>query len=259
MVRDEEDVIVPVVCHLIAEGVDHVLIADNLSKDRTRARLDELARELPVTVVDDPDPAFQQGKKMTSLARTAGAAGAGWIIPFDADELWVAQGLPVAEYLRSLDRCDVSVAHLLNHRPPLLPHRDVFAAMKWRDREIGDPKVAFRYAEDVSLRNGSHSVASERALTRDDSGTLRIHHYPNRSLRQTVRKYRQGGAALALTDLDPVVGSHWRLHAGRSSARIAVTYLRMALRRPRVLDRRLPSRLPVDTHLPGAGRSFGSR
>lgn len=84
MVRNEQDVIETVIRHLLAEGVDHVLVADNLSTDQTRAILDRLSEILPVTVIDDPEPAYRQSEKVTALARRAGEQGGTWIIPFDA-------------------------------------------------------------------------------------------------------------------------------------------------------------------------------
>src|SRR5689334_9181615 len=56
MVKNEQRTIGHVVEHLLAEGLDHVIVADNLSTDRTREVLDALVvRGLPVTVVDDPE------------------------------------------------------------------------------------------------------------------------------------------------------------------------------------------------------------
>jgi hypothetical protein len=43
MVRNEEDIITDVVRHLLAQGVDAVLVVDNMSTDRTRSRLSHLA------------------------------------------------------------------------------------------------------------------------------------------------------------------------------------------------------------------------
>jgi hypothetical protein len=37
MVKDEADVIGPVIANLFAQGVDHIIAADNLSTDRTRS------------------------------------------------------------------------------------------------------------------------------------------------------------------------------------------------------------------------------
>src|SRR5262245_40129378 len=88
MVRDEEDIIEESIVHLLRQGVDRVLVADNLSNDRTRPILESLGRTLPVHVTSDPIHPYWQGEKMSLLARAATRFGASWIVPFDADELW---------------------------------------------------------------------------------------------------------------------------------------------------------------------------
>ena len=80
MVRDEADVIGYTVQHLLAEGVDRVLIADNGSVEGTGDVLRDLGKDLPVTVVPDRLVPYEQGVKMTRLARCAAAAGAAWVI-----------------------------------------------------------------------------------------------------------------------------------------------------------------------------------
>jgi hypothetical protein len=47
-------------------------------------------RDSRVHVVTDREPAYFQAAKMTRLARAAARAGADWVVPFDADELWFA-------------------------------------------------------------------------------------------------------------------------------------------------------------------------
>jgi hypothetical protein len=246
VVRNEADVVVPVVGHLLCQGVDHILIADNLSTDKTRRRLDALAAKYPVTVVDDRDPAYWQAKKMTELARRAGAHGATWIIPFDADELWCCAGGTLRDYFARFDDVDVVVADSYNHYaalyvPLLLGRRQLFAAMAKRDREPNSHKVAFRYRQDVALEMGNHDVNSVLPMRRVRDGTLQVHHYPYRGPRQMIRKVRQGAEAMRLTDYPWHVCGHWRFHAQRSNARIAGTWVKMALRRKGLVrDRRLP-------------------
>ena len=63
MVKNEADVIETTIRH-IAAHVDHVIVADNGSTDGTRELLDEL----PCEVIDDPDPAYYQSRKMSALA-----------------------------------------------------------------------------------------------------------------------------------------------------------------------------------------------
>ena len=72
MARDEADVIGSTVAHMLAQ-VDAVIVADNLSTDRTREILDQLAGGSSgrLVVVEDPDPAYRQSEKMTALALRA--------------------------------------------------------------------------------------------------------------------------------------------------------------------------------------------
>ena len=88
MVKNEADIIDRSVQHLLKQGVDHVLVADNLSTDATPDILTRLSRDHPVHVAHDRDPAHYQSWKMGLLAQAARRSGADWIVPFDADELW---------------------------------------------------------------------------------------------------------------------------------------------------------------------------
>jgi hypothetical protein len=245
MVRNEEDMIASVIRHFLSEGVDCVLVADNVSTDRTRELLDALARSNPrVTVVDDPDPAYWQSEKMTSLAQRAAAEGATWIIPFDADELWVSPGRSLRDYFSSLGNVDVVLGDWYQHYAPLLPRRrDPFVSMRWRDdRPDTLSKVAFRYRPDIVIEMGNHDVTSTSPLRRAHDGSLEVHHYRFRSFGHMVRKVRDGREAIMLTDLDAGFCWHWRIHGSLSKARLAVVWIKMALqRRNRVRDTRLPN------------------
>jgi glycosyltransferase involved in cell wall biosynthesis len=243
MVRNEQDVIVPVTRHLLAEGIDHVLIADNLSTDRTRELVEELASEGSVTIIDDPDPAYSQAAKMTQLAQRAGAAGAAWIIPFDADELWLSTSHPtLRHHLESLRGVDVVAGDWYQHYAPLLPRRDPFVAMAWRDAQPDDlTKVAFRFRPDIALTMGNHSVRSELPVRSIHDPHLEVHHYRYRTFGQMIAKSRHGKKAIELADPRPEICIHWRLHGGRTKVRLAVTWIRMALRRRgRLYDLRRP-------------------
>ena len=95
MVKDEADIVAATVAHMCGQ-VDAVIVADNNSTDGTRDILDGL----PVTVVDDPDPAYYQSRKMTALAGRARVEfDATWVIPFDADEWWYSPHGRIADVL----------------------------------------------------------------------------------------------------------------------------------------------------------------
>ena len=79
MVKNEADIIEHTVRHLLSQGVDHVLVADNLSTDSTADVLASLSAELPIHVAKDRDPAHYQALKMGLLADAARRAGADWV------------------------------------------------------------------------------------------------------------------------------------------------------------------------------------
>src|SRR5262245_51477569 len=107
MVKDEADIIGFTVARMFGQ-VDEIIIADNGSTDGTR----ELLEQLPVQLVDDPDPAYYQSRKMTDLAARAAAAGAEWVIPFDADEVWYSPFGRISDVLHGQPTSAIATADL---------------------------------------------------------------------------------------------------------------------------------------------------
>lgn len=211
MVKDEADVIAGTLRHLAGE-VDELLVADNGSTDGTRDVLADLARELPLTVVDDPDPAYFQSRKMSALARVAARRSDDvWIVPFDADELWLAPDR-IADVLAA-SRRPYAVAHLFNHLATALdePGPDPFRSMVWRQ---ADPaplhKVAFRWVPGAVIHQGNHGVSGIGEGPPLEGLTIR--HFPARSPEQFTRKALNGARAYAATDLPEQEGAHWRAY-----------------------------------------------
>ncbi len=203
MARNEADIIYSTVAHMVGQ-VDHVLVADNLSTDTTAA----LAAAAGAEVITDPDPAYRQSEKMTALAHRARAAGATFVVPFDADELWTSPHGRVADVLTG----DIVTATLFDHvtTDADLDLDDPVTRMGWRRREPGRlPKVACRTDETLTIAMGNHSATYDRDVTLT-VGLLAVRHYPYRSPEQFVSKARQGSAALALTRLPRHAGAHWR-------------------------------------------------
>lgn len=211
MVRDEADVIAGTLRHM-ADEVDWLIVADNGSTDGTRDILADLAGELPLTVLDDQDPAYYQSAKMTALANRAHARGARWIVPFDADELWYA-GDRLRTVLPGLPPdCTVAWASLYNHLRTAadLDDPDPFRSMVWRQRQPGAlPKVAVRWVPGAVIEQGNHGAQHPYGVT--GVPVLGIRHFPARSAAQFTRKGLNGAAAYqAATDLPPDMGAHWR-------------------------------------------------
>jgi hypothetical protein len=214
MVKNEEQKVEGSVRQLIAGGVDVVVIADNLSTDRTRAVLDGLTEASPVIVVTDSEPAHYQGPKMSRLARSAARHGASWIIPFDADELWYGVGEPIATRLRSLGG-DAAPAPLFDvlPGPDQRVATDPYVELTRRTVTSVTKKTAFRAHLLAAIASGNHTVSQPVRKVRD---AVVIRHYPFLGFEDFVRKGREGTRALEATDLPANIGEHWRRwgHAG---------------------------------------------
>jgi len=217
MVRDEADIIQATVGHMLAQ-VDHVLVADNLSRDCTPEILGNLVRRFPerIDVVTDDEPGYYQSRKMTRLARAALVGGATWVVPFDADEIWVGSLGTVAETLRAHEAdFGIVTAELYDHVATAKDPKvgDMVDRLPWRRTYPLDlPKVACRATDDLTIEQGNHNATYSRVpAARTPSPRLTVHHYPYRSLEQFIRKVRNGADAYAAApDLGGNVGRHWR-------------------------------------------------
>lgn len=212
VVRDEADIIELTVRHMCGQGLDRLLVADNLSRDATRSILDRLSQELPVTVVDDRDPAHRQSEKMTTLANQAAAAGAEWIVPFDADELWRGSTGTVRAAIEATSATAL-VAAMFDHAPTPTARRGSIADRMPHGHIIGWTKIAFRWQPGAVIGMGNHEV--EGVATEPVSGILVVDHYPYRSFAQFRRKIRQGAAAVDVAGAPPQICFHWRAAARR--------------------------------------------
>ena len=212
MVRDEADIVEATVRQM-ARNVDFLIVADNRSADGTREILDELADELPLTVVDDPDPGYHQSRKMSDLAHLAGRHGADWIVPFDADEWWYCTFGPIKEHLAGIgDGMMLVTAELYDHVATGLDgtDRDPTVRLAWRRQQpLPLPKVACRYRHDLTVHQGNHG-ASYGGIIPASVPMLVVRHFPYRSIEQFVRKVRNGAEAYRATSLPADVGAHWR-------------------------------------------------
>jgi hypothetical protein len=230
MVRDEADVIAGTLAHM-ADEVDALYVADNRSIDGTRDLLAKAAADLPVplTVLDDLDPAYYQADKMTALAnRVAGEYdGDLWIVTFDADEIWYSPHGPIREVLADV-RVNVCQAALYNHFRTSLDVKDPdpFRSMVWRTGEPAElGKVAFRWRPGARIEQGNHDVTLPHDLTHGlRSQVLELRHFPYRSGAQFITKAANGAEAYRLTDLPADMGAHWRAY-GEMLERYGPDYL----------------------------------
>lgn len=200
MVRNEEDVIEQTVNHLLKQGVDYVLIADNNSTDSTPEILAKLSKNPRIGLAFDSVPAYFQSEKMENLTSFVRSIGATWVIPFDADEYWYAEGQTVASYLRNGD----------GKRFPALVH-NAFPTLDsahelWVDESHEVlPKTAFKSFPFSYPTMGNHFAGRPGQF----QGGLHIIHHPWRSKAQIREKSRNGSLALKLAGFETQYGSQW--------------------------------------------------
>lgn len=203
LVKDEADIVEQTVSWMRTQ-VDHVLIADNMSADGTR----EILEGLPVELLDDTDPAHHQARKMTALAARAAAAGADYVVPFDADELVYSPFGRVADVIEDRGAVVYPVG-LYDHRPTSSDPDDAdpLKRLGWRHRKgSGLHKIAARAALPVRLSEGSHQASYPDPEIAWDLLILR--HYAYRSAEQFVRKIRNGYAGRKATNPAPDQSVH---------------------------------------------------
>lgn len=201
MVRDEADVIERSIRHLAGQGIEHIVVVDNLSEDGTGTILRRLSAEIPGLIVgDDAEPAYVQSAKMTRLADLVSGAGATRVVPFDADEFWFGQDGSLREALEASD-APVLRAQMFNAFP-----RTDGSAFDLDPTPHFDVKVAFTPRDGAVIQMGNHDVL--RPGVRAEG--LRILHLPWRSFDQFARKNRKGAAAIALAGTSEDLAYHWR-------------------------------------------------
>lgn len=207
VVKNELDILPHVIDHLFNQGVDKVLIADNQSDDGTWEYLCERATaDKRLLVARDTNPVHAQSEKMTYMAHMAWWRGARWIIPFDGDEFWFAQGQTLKEYFQGADK-DVAYAGFHHTVPTVDSPCDIVQTELVMDSADSFPgKVAFRSHPLAVIIPGNHNVTRLGPRER----ALEILHVQYRGVEQIIRKVRQGTASSRLTEEDlSWFAPHW--------------------------------------------------
>jgi Glycosyl transferase family 2 len=234
LVKDEADVIEPVLRHIAAQGVTGIIVADNDSSDDTPNILDDLIGNIGCDLMWQHDPivGYWQSRKMTALAREAHEVyGARWIWPVDADELWYyGDTRSLADVISGADG-DVIYARLWHHFPTAVDLTDgnPFQRMTYRGHEAPIGKVILRWQPGMVIEAGNHDAEGSYAPS-----TLRdvqVRHFPYRSEEQFIRKALNGARAMQAAEAIPWhTCQHWRefgvLHERGGDAALVEAYQR---------------------------------
>jgi hypothetical protein len=211
MVRDEIDIVAPVIEHHLDQGVDLIMVTDNASVDGTTEVLQQYADLGVVELHHDPEHRKQQGERVTTMARRARTEhAADWVINGDADEFVVPvdRSLTVREALEhtplSLTAFTVPVINMVG--PPALRGPGI-SRLVWRDlRSTEDlvdvgihaqptPNAIHRGDPEVTVAQGNHFVSLPSHGQPDEAVALEVLHLPWRSWDQFERKVVSAGRA----------------------------------------------------------------
>ena len=193
LVRDEADIIEVTVSHLLSQ-VDEVIVTDHRSVDGTR----EILERLPVLLHRDDQLAAEQRKKITAKAKEALGRGHQWVVPCDADEIWLGP-VRIADCLAGLDeKWMVATSPIYNHVPTENDPDDTNPVFRLRYRRTQPKgkhhvalKVACRLRPDLKkISFGNHSAHYKEVKHPPTVEMFQVRHFQFRSPEQTIRKVR---------------------------------------------------------------------
>jgi hypothetical protein len=231
MVRDEADIVRISVLHHLSLGLAEILVLDNGSSDGTEGVLVELARRHPVRWTRDAS-GYRQAELVTGLAREAHRRGATWILPFDADELWFADGRRLPAFLAGTTASGLAceVRTFVQARNAAVSHEGSLLSMTRRtpapeglyedaEQRVEAREIAFvempyprklitRATSTLELAPGAHLAAGLEGAVSETSAVVCLH-APLRSRAALDRKAEDGRRSDA-AGLEPGINWHLR-------------------------------------------------
>ncbi|WP_346915747.1 glycosyltransferase family 2 protein [uncultured Roseibium sp.] len=224
LVRDEEEILEANMCYHLDQGIDHIIVTDNLSSDRSREIIQSFVSQGVATYLFEDSDTHSQSRWVTRMARMACETfHADWVVHSDADEFWMPVGHQnLATFFSQCQEWNIIEARrhdfvcVQDETAGDLP-RPFWERMTYRKtvslNPLGNPlppKVAHRPSEKAVVADGNHAVSGIEKPRKLKEG-LEILHFPLRSRAQYTNKIRVGGRALMNNAELPLnVGATWR-------------------------------------------------
>lgn len=228
LIRDEVDLVDPVLQHHLDAGVDALVVTDNGSTDGTVERLEAWRERCPLTLIHEPGRDYDQGAWVTRMAHVAREQqGADLLLPCDADELWLARSGTLRDALPRGK--DAAYCPVWNGLPPEAPG----ASWSWitdpspppkhgklltdGTRPLPHPWIEMRHSDKVLVRSrrlrrieiGNHD-AHHWGWTRRARADVVVLHRPLRSIEQFARKVENAADVLNNPRSGPGTSWHWK-------------------------------------------------
>lgn len=214
---NEEDIIQYTVSHLLEQGIDTVIVNENLSDDTTWDKLQELRQKYGDRLIAQKDLSepFYQSEKLTNLAQQAVSMGARWVIPVDGDELFVCTD-PYKTLAQEIMDCvwPVIAVNLLNHFETGRDEQDInpYKRMVWRHPDANPlDKMICRYEPGMVIDRGNHRIIGKYGCIAPMRKNIHVRHLSARSADHFVRKHVGNALRLEAAVNEPAdVGAHCR-------------------------------------------------
>ena len=232
VVKNELDILPSVLDHFFAQGIDRIIVADNLSTDGTREYLRQRANEdSRLIFAEDNCDRHIQSEKITYLSHLAWRSGARWIIPFDGDEFWYAEDEKLGDFLRNApDNMGIYYAGFHHTVPTVDSPENIVDAELVMDASYPFPgKCAFRSHPFAVVSPGN----PEGGRLGDIERRLEMVHRQYRGIAQIARKVRVGTETSRRTGEDlSYFAPHWEAGSKLSDAEIAEVWENISHGRP---------------------------